>query len=87
MDEPQHPRVSSVANSVIQRSEIAAFVEGRLRSSGYLAMQNLSCEYRAGVLTLREYLPSYYLKQIALALLATVDGVQRIDDQIQVSRS
>jgi hypothetical protein len=38
--------------------------ENRLRSNSYLALKNVSCEFREGVLTLRGYLPSYYLKQM-----------------------
>jgi osmotically-inducible protein OsmY len=58
--------------------------EGRLRRSAYLALQHLSCEFRAGVLTLRGRLPSYYLKQVAQALVATVEGVTRVDNQVEV---
>ena len=48
-------------------------------------MQHLSCAFRAGVLTLRGRLPSYYLKQVALAVVATVEGVERINDQVEVA--
>src|SRR5262249_59873266 len=59
--------------------------ESRLRRSGYLALQHLSCEFRAGVLTLRGRLPTCYLNQVALAVVGTVEGIQRIDDQLEVA--
>jgi hypothetical protein len=61
-----------------------AVAEDKLRQSAYLALQNLSCEFCAGVLTVRGLLPSYYLKQVALATVATVAGVERIDDQVEI---
>ena len=58
--------------------------ESKLRRSAYLALQQLSCEFRAGVLTLRGRLPSHYLRQVARTVVTTVEGVERIDDQIEV---
>ena len=56
-----------------------------LRGNSYLALKNLSCDGREGVLVLRGCLPSYYLKQIAQEVVAhQVKGVGRIDNQIQV---
>ncbi len=39
---------------------------------------------RSGVLTVRGSLPSFYLKQVLIAHLLRVDGVRRIDDQIDI---
>jgi hypothetical protein len=65
--------------------ETGELAECRLRRSGYLALQHLSCDFRGGVLTLRGRLPSYYLKQVALAAVATVEGVRRIDDRVEIA--
>lgn len=62
-------------------------VECRLRCSGYLALRNVWCEYDQGVLTLRGCLPSYYLKQMAYAVVADLEGVGRINNQIEVLAS
>jgi osmotically-inducible protein OsmY len=64
---------------------IAEGAEIRLRSNPYLALKNVSCEYREGVLTLRGSLPSYYLKQMAQTAVARLDGVQRIVNEIEVN--
>jgi osmotically-inducible protein OsmY len=66
----------------LDTSELA---ERRLRGRGYPALQCITCDFRSGVLTLRGQLPTYYLKQVALAAVAAVEGVERIDDQIEVA--
>jgi hypothetical protein len=84
MDEHQ-PAMGTVLSAAPHRPETSEVAESRLRRSAYLSLQQLSCDFRAGVLTLRCRLPSYYLKQGALALVATVEGVDRIDDQVVVA--
>ncbi len=56
----------------------------RLRRCSYLALRNLSCEYRDGVLVLRGCLPSYYLKQMAQSAVANLEGVHRVVNEVQV---
>jgi hypothetical protein len=58
--------------------------EGILRRNSYLALKNVTCDLLDGVLILRGCLPSYYLKQIAQEAVAFLEGVERIDNQIQV---
>ena len=58
--------------------------EGRLWRNLYLALKNVACDCRDGVLVLRGCLPSYYLKQVAQEVVARLEGVQAIDNQIQV---
>jgi hypothetical protein len=58
--------------------------ERLLRSNPYLALKNVSCDWRDGVLVLCGCLPSYYLKQLAQEAVASLEGVERIDNQIQV---
>jgi hypothetical protein len=61
--------------------------EGLLRGNPYLALKNVTCDYRDGVLVLRGCLPSYYLKQIAQEVVGRLKGVDAIDNQIQVMTS
>jgi osmotically-inducible protein OsmY len=58
--------------------------EGCLRRNPYRALKHVSCECRGGVLVLRGRLPSYYLKQVAQEVVARLEGVQVVDNQIQV---
>jgi osmotically-inducible protein OsmY len=68
-------------NSQVRITEL---VEQCLRSNPYLALKTVSCDWLDGVLVLRGCLPSYYLKQIAQEAVASLEGVERIDNQIQV---
>jgi hypothetical protein len=66
------------------RAGTADAAEGRLRGRPYLALCNVSCAYRDGVLTLRGRLPSYHRKRVALAAVAGVPGVVRVINEIEV---
>lgn len=59
--------------------------EGRLRGNAYLALKNVSCDYREGILVLRGQVPTYYLKQVATAAVAGLPGVRHIVNQIDVA--
>jgi hypothetical protein len=63
---------------------ITELAESKLRSKPYQALKSLCCDYQDGVLVLRGCLPSYYLKQVAQEVVARLDGVARIDNQIRV---
>ncbi len=56
----------------------------RLHGSGYLALRDVTCWVRDGSLHLRGSLPSYYLKQVAQAVVVDLEGVDDIVNQIQV---
>ncbi len=58
--------------------------EARLRRGGYLALHDVSCEQHGEVLYLRGCLPSYFLKQMAQAIVAEVEGVGEIVNRIEV---
>jgi hypothetical protein len=58
--------------------------EGRLRSNPYLALKNVSCDCRDNMLFLQGCLPTYYLKQLAQEVVAGLEGVKGIHNQIQV---
>jgi len=50
----------------------------------YLALRRISCECRDGRLISRGCVPSFYLKQIAQATVAKVDGVSEVENQLEV---
>jgi hypothetical protein len=76
--------VESATRSRNHGSAIRALAERRLRTSRYLALRNISCNYLDGVLVLRGCLPTYYLKQVAQVAVSHLEGVVRIDNQILV---
>jgi osmotically-inducible protein OsmY len=68
------------------RPEALSQVEGRLEQSGYSALRRVRCDFRDGVLRLRGHVPSHYLKQVAMARAAEVEGVRVIVNEIEVVR-
>ena len=66
------------------RERIEESVQGRLLGSPYLALRNIGCVYRDGILTLRGSLPTYYLKQMAQSVVIETEGVTTVVNQIEV---
>jgi osmotically-inducible protein OsmY len=61
--------------------EIAERAENCLRAS---VVNEVSCEYEAGVLVLRGLSASFYEKQVAQETVKRIDGVTRVVNHIQV---
>jgi osmotically-inducible protein OsmY len=84
--EPRWCEANSSASSgsavTVTIAELAAM---RLRSNGYSALKNVRCTFEEGSLILRGFVPTYYLKQLAQHAVAKVDGVEWIDNQIEVA--
>ena len=81
------PKLASAEPATPSRTpqpSLLELAEGCLRRTPYLALKNVACDCRDGVLVLRGCLPSYYLKQVAQEIVARLEGVQAIDNQIQV---
>jgi osmotically-inducible protein OsmY len=58
--------------------------EARFRRSGYLALRDVTCVARDGVVHLHGCLPSYYLKQVAQSIASAIDGVLSVSNHIEV---
>jgi len=69
------------------RSDAAERAECLLRRNGHLLHQNISCDYHEGVLILRGTVPSYHLKQVAQAVVASLDEVAQIENRMEVVTS
>jgi osmotically-inducible protein OsmY len=83
------PTIQAVKTRPTKKIHTTPFIitetaESKLHNNPYLALKNLCCDYRDGALVLRGCLPSYYLKQVAQEVVGRLDGVERIDNQIQV---
>ena len=77
-------RDTTSAEGVTRGLSIDQEVACRLRRSGYLALRDVSCGLRGGVLSLHGRLPTYYLKQVAQAIAAEVEGVSSVVNRINV---
>jgi len=58
--------------------------ECRLLDSGYTALSNVRCDFDDGVLRLRGLVSASPLKQVARALVADIEGVHVVSNQIEV---
>ncbi|MBV8314862.1 MAG: BON domain-containing protein [Planctomycetaceae bacterium] len=84
--ENRQRRVATTGTTARER-RIEEAAEGHLQRSGYLALQDIGCTCREGVVTLWGCLPTYYLKQIAQHVVAELEGVCGIINQIEVLAS
>jgi osmotically-inducible protein OsmY len=56
----------------------------RLRTSPYLSVRRVTCRFHEGMLRLQGRVPSYYLKQMAQTMVLEMEGVDEIDNQLEV---
>ena len=67
------------------QAKISELAKRRLHGNSHQALKNISCTYQDGLLVLQGTLPTYYLKQVAQETLARMEGVERIENRIQVT--
>ena len=67
-----------------KRAELNELAERCLRSNQYPALKNVTCNLLNGVLVLRGFVPTYFLKQIAQEAVCHLGEVMRIHNEIQV---
>jgi len=60
-------------------------VDSAIHCSPHLTGHTLQIEMRAGRVVLRGVVPSYYQKQVAQEVVRMVDGVERVDNQLEVN--
>jgi hypothetical protein len=66
------------------RQEVVETAEQRLRNSTYGELRNVFCSYSGGILTLHGRVSSFYMKQLAQALLAGLDNVGDLNNRLEV---
>jgi hypothetical protein len=70
---------------VASPSSVAEQIYRRLQTSPYPLHRNLRSTFRNGVLTLHGRVSSYYLRQMAWALVADIEGLEEFVDRIEVA--
>lgn len=63
---------------------IAVAAMARLRQAPYLELRHVNCTLRQNILHLQGQVSSYYLRQMAQALIQGLEGVEAIDNQLEV---
>jgi osmotically-inducible protein OsmY len=57
-----------------------------LHGSSHQALRSVSCVYYAGILRLRGWVPSYYLKQVAQSLLLSMEEAPQVQNELVVGQ-
>lgn len=73
------PRIGSEHDRALQKRAVT-----RLKESGYGPVARLECRVEHGVVELVGVVPSFYLKQVAQAVIQRLDRVQGIRNKVQV---
>ncbi len=76
-------QILSIDNPATKLS-VAELAERRLRESPYYFLKQISCHFDAGVLTLRGTVPLWQLRQFAESIVARVEGVRKIENEVEV---
>jgi len=66
-------------------SDVTAPIVRQLQESSYSGLRGVKLAYDGGKLTLCGTLPSFYLKQLAIAIASDAPAVQEIVDLMEVS--
>lgn len=68
-------------------TRVVTQAQSRLADSSHFRghQHAVTVEYEDGVLLVRGCVPSFYLKQVLQTLLVNVEGVETIDNQVDVS--
>jgi hypothetical protein len=77
--------IASETDSELQ-TRVEALARQRLSSQCPYAFyfRDITCSYDEGVLILQGQLPTFYLKQVLQTLLNNVEGVERIENHVDV---
>lgn len=63
---------------------IAAIAEARFRTDSHTALRGISCKADQGVLVLEGCLSTFFQKQLAQEIVANIQGVVQVVNQIEV---
>jgi anti-anti-sigma factor len=76
---PAPPHASSLQDARLQAAAMEC-----LRGSGYATLRGLRCDVHRAVVEDYGVVPSYYLKQMAQALLQRIDGIECVKNLVEV---
>jgi osmotically-inducible protein OsmY len=77
-------QIRANARSSAAETRIEKAAEQRLRESGYAPLRNVACCCRAATAVLTGEVPSFHMKQIAQTLVLKIDGVEQVDNLLEV---
>jgi hypothetical protein len=82
---PGEAGIDAFADSAhLANPDLASRIEQALQASGYPPLRNVHIWAGAGTAILRGAVPSYYMKQIAQAVVSVVRGVSDVHNELEV---
>lgn len=75
---------ATLPTSVPAIAPVLAEVRSQLIASPFAALKELQTDFYDGVLILRGKVPTFYTRQVAIALAMKIDGVDQLDDRLVV---
>ncbi|HWB00725.1 MAG TPA: hypothetical protein VG713_19660 [Pirellulales bacterium] len=84
---PQQPAVIAqcIEPQLAAQAEVARRVEQALRSSPYLALRTITCEFDGESLFLRGRVPTFHTKQVAFTVVERLALDVELVDQLEVA--
>lgn len=70
--------------TVAARPPLATLIRERLLQSPFAALRRLKLDVDGGVVTLRGQVHTFYTRQMALAMVLSLPGVEGVMDQLEV---
>ena len=76
--------MNSISFTNTSSPALGELAQRRLHESPYFFLKWLTCQFDRGVLTLRGRVPNSRLREVAEKIVARIEGVQSIDNQVEV---
>ena len=76
--------MNTISFSTASSPTVCELAERRLRESPYFFLRWLTCQFDRGVLTVHGRVPNGRLREFAEMIVARVEGVQWIDNRVEV---
>jgi|EndMetStandDraft_5_1072996.scaffolds.fasta_scaffold358094_2 hypothetical protein len=76
--------MNAVPFTTTHPASISELAERRLRESPYYFLKRLTCHFDRGVLILRGRVPHNRLREFAETIVARIEGVYAIENQVEV---
>lgn len=74
-----------VAETMTENESPADIANRLLWESSYHPVRRVKCTFHEGILTMDGCLPTFHLKQVAQTAVQGIDGVERVENRIQVT--
>lgn len=87
MDPSAYPSADRASSSIlpsVATCDPIPLARARLERTGYTVLCRVRCEFQDGLLRLSGHLPSQYLRQVAQAAVAEVEGIVTVVNEIEV---